>query len=253
MHANDADLDAAVAPFTTDADLALDPGSLGHEPQVAEAMRAAGFQLKVKGGGGTEPGSWIRKVDVGGEVRLVPVDLIVPRAFAGGHGRRDARLPDHGAQAARWADGLEAALFDNMPMIVPSLEPDRDPRCTTVKVAGVPALLIAKCHKISDRLRQDSAGRVRTRSKDAGDVIRLMLGEPTPAQIGARLAALRHHPTAGGSVQVGVSYLRELFASPRSPGIRLAVDALTGALPEDQIRALAPAFVAGVLESFKKG
>jgi len=78
-----------------------------------------------------------------------------------------------------------------------------------------------------------------------------MLGEPTPAQIGARLAALRHHPTAGASVQVGMSYLRELFGSPRSPGIALAIDALAGALPEKQIRALAPAFVAGVIESIR--
>jgi hypothetical protein len=60
LHAEDADLDASVAPYTADADLALDPAELGPEPQLAAAMRAAGFSLKIKGGGtgGVEPGSW---------------------------------------------------------------------------------------------------------------------------------------------------------------------------------------------------
>jgi hypothetical protein len=153
--------------------------------------------------------------------------------------------------AARWADGLEAALLDNMPMSVPSLEPDLDSRCVTIKVAGVPALLIAKCHKISERLRADTATRIRTRSKDAGDVIRLMRCGLAPGDIGARLAELGDDPVAGESVHAGIGYLRELFELPRSPGVTLAVEAMASGLPEAQIRAMAPAFVARVLESFK--
>jgi hypothetical protein len=44
--------DMAVAPFTTDGDLALNPRLLDDEPILAEALRAAGFALALK------PGTW---------------------------------------------------------------------------------------------------------------------------------------------------------------------------------------------------
>jgi hypothetical protein len=56
---------------------------------------------------------------------------------------------------------------------VPSLEPERDGRVLDVRVAGVAALLIAKCHKLGERVRETSQRRVV--AKDAGDVVRLML------------------------------------------------------------------------------
>lgn len=56
LHAGDADLDASVAPYTSDADLAINPDRLGANPQIVDAMRAGGFALKVKSdGGGIEP------------------------------------------------------------------------------------------------------------------------------------------------------------------------------------------------------
>jgi hypothetical protein len=56
--------DMAVAPFTTDGDLALNPTVLGDEPILAEALRAAGFDLAIK------PGTWSRAD--------VQIDLLVP-------------------------------------------------------------------------------------------------------------------------------------------------------------------------------
>lgn len=74
LHTGDGDL--AVAPFTTDADLAVDPGRLAPDPLIEAAMTDAGFHLAIYGGH-VEPGIWTTEVDVAGEQVLVPVDLIV--------------------------------------------------------------------------------------------------------------------------------------------------------------------------------
>lgn len=50
LHTGAADL--AVAPTTTDADIALNPDHLRHQPLLEEALRAAGFVL------GADPGLW---------------------------------------------------------------------------------------------------------------------------------------------------------------------------------------------------
>ena len=67
--------DMAVAPFTTDGDLALNPDVLDDEPILAETLRAAGFDLAVK------PGTW--------SLSGVQIDLLVPSSL-GGPGRRSA-------------------------------------------------------------------------------------------------------------------------------------------------------------------
>jgi hypothetical protein len=252
LHSNDADLDAGVAPYTTDGDLAIVPHRLSGEPEIADAMRRNGFTLKVKAGGGVEPGSWLATVTVDGQPQMIPVDLIVPGELAPNHGRRDARLPDHGSNATRWAAGLEAAVLDNQPMTVGSLQPDADARQLQVRVAGPAALLIAKCHKIYERLQDSSPGRAhRVRSKDSGDVIRLMRGLTSGEQIGRQMAAMADDAMAGSTVAVGVTLLESLFGRGASPGIAMAAEALTGALDAEQIRALAPAFVAELTHAYR--
>lgn len=46
LRAGDVDLDV-VAPFTSDADLSIDPAQLDSTPAIQEAMSKAGFKLKV--------------------------------------------------------------------------------------------------------------------------------------------------------------------------------------------------------------
>jgi hypothetical protein len=70
LHTGEGDL--AVAPFTTDSDLAVDPRRLGPEPQLEAAMRTAGFQLDLRDDH-VEPGIWVRAVDVDGVTMKVPV------------------------------------------------------------------------------------------------------------------------------------------------------------------------------------
>lgn len=53
LHAGEADL--AIAPYTPDGDIALDPALLEDKPLLEEALRGAGFVLT------TQPGSWAGK------------------------------------------------------------------------------------------------------------------------------------------------------------------------------------------------
>lgn len=150
LHTGESDL--GIAPYTTDGDLALDPTLLDDDPQLTAVMRNAGFTLLLPDpkADHVEPGIWTSTVTINGVEIVIPIDLIVPEALAG-TGRRGALLGPHGNQAARRSRGLEAALVDHSTMTIPALEP-ADTRTIDVEVAGPAALLVAKAHKIHDRL-----------------------------------------------------------------------------------------------------
>lgn len=148
--------DLAVAPFTTDGDLALNPNLLDDEPILAEALRAAGFDLAVN------PGTW--------SLTDVQIDLLVPSSL-GGPGRRSARLGPHGAEVARKAKGLEAAMVDHSILRLAALDAS-DRRELEVPVAGLAALLVAKLHKLAER----EANPDRWAPKDGLDVLRILRG-----------------------------------------------------------------------------
>ncbi|WDZ85583.1 hypothetical protein [Micromonospora cathayae] len=249
LRAGDADLET-VAPFTTDADFGIDASRLGSDPDITGAMVRAGFRLKVKSGGnGVEPGSWLATTHLGGDMVSVEVDLMVPEALAVGHGKRDARLPYHGKNATRWAPGLEATVLDNDELPIASLEPERDPRTAVIRVAGPAALLVAKAHKLGERLGVGSQHRIRP--KDAGDVFRIMRSPTPPTVIGRRLNELRRDPMCGASVHAGVRHLTDLFGAPRAPGVDLAVANLAGAVAEDEVRVLMPAYLDTALATYR--
>lgn len=121
LHTGSAEV--AVAEFTTDGDLALDPDVLSSDPLVNEAMRQAGFEPDPRS---SAIGTWISR-------RGVPVDLMVPDAVAG-VGRRGVRVPPHDSKAMRRARGLEAALVDNSPMVIGALVPAT--RSTTAELGA---------------------------------------------------------------------------------------------------------------------
>lgn len=163
--------DLAIAPYTTDGDLSLDPKLLGDKPELEASMSAAGFRLWEQDGNRTEPGIWVAHERIGEQDLTFPIDLIVPEAAAASGGRRGARLGVHGNRAARRAIGLEAALLDHDAITVSALEPNDDRRID-VEVAGFAALIVAKAHKIHDRV---ASGRTdRLSDKDAADVYRIM-------------------------------------------------------------------------------
>jgi len=166
VHAGEADL--AIAPYTTDGDLALDPARLEPKPLLDVSLQRAGFRL-LEGA----VGMWQEMVDVEGVMRMVGLDLLVPESL-GGPGRRAARIPPHARQTARKVAGLEGALVDRDLRRIGALDPG-DRRQFNLFVAGPAALLVAKVHKIMDR--EEDAGR--RSDKDALDLYRLLRAVPT--------------------------------------------------------------------------
>lgn len=237
------DADIAVAPYTTDGDLALDPSQLGDNPDLEAAMTSAGFHLLLVDGH-VEPGIWLAPAEVGGNEFFVPIDLIVPEGAATGTGRRGARLGTHGKRAARRARGLEAALVDRSPMTIAALDPG-DARSIEAEVAGAAALLVAKAHKLHDRLERGREDRLE--DKDAADVLRLMQ-TTSPTDVGATFVMLFEDPVAGEPSRDALAHLDELFGRRGRPGIVMAARALRIAIPAERVEAIAVAYTETLIE-----
>lgn len=213
LHTGEVDL--ALAPYTTDADLVLDPTSLAARPPVGASLEAGGFVP------GDQPGQWLKEG--------VRVDLMVPEAVAG-PGRREVRLGPHGNRAARKARGLEGALVDGEMREVASLA--GAPRRLEVMVAGPASLLVSKLHKLAER--RDEPGRLK--DKDALDVLRILRAVPTP-ELADRIRRLRQDSRARTVTDEAIMHLRTLFGAPGAPGSGFAARALEALEPEATIRA----------------
>jgi hypothetical protein len=236
LHTGSGDL--AVAAYTFDGDLALDPTLLDDDPLLERAMSDAGFAL-VKRQDRTEPGTWVTSRRAGTESIVVPVDLIVPEAFAPSRGRRSVKVGAHSKLAVRRAHGLEAALVDNVVMGIAALD-EADHRHIEARVAGPAALMVAKLHKLHDRTAPGQRAN-RARDKDAADVYRLMQTFP-PESVAVTMAMLRDHPRAGPATNEAVDYLAQLFSAPRSLGTLMAASALQAVVAEARVRAIATAW-----------
>lgn len=206
LHTNNAPV--ALAEATKDSDIAIDPRRLGNDPLIEEAMRGAGFTHDQKS---EQPGSWLTSDGI-------PVDLMVPERLAGSGSRRSGRVPPHDDHATRRAIGLEAAIIDNRPMIISALDPS-DARVFEMNVAGPAALLVAKMHKLGERLTNNPNRLV---DKDAHDVYRLLV--VTQSQpLAVTLGELQAHPVCGEVTVQALRYLASMFAAgPDAMGARMA-------------------------------
>jgi hypothetical protein len=216
-------------PFTTDADLVIDPARLSDRPALGEAMRAAGFVQT------DEPGIWEARLTRPGmaEKIAVPVDLIVPMQVATGAGRRSARLGgEHGKHTARKSAGLEGALVDKGPVEITAMEAS-DRRLVVVNVAGEAALLVAKLHKLGDRLERPD----RLEGKDAGDVYRIF-DAIAASDLATRLRLLLADATSATATAAALEFGDRLFGVPSATGVRLGVRALHGVVPEATVAAV---------------
>ncbi len=212
LHTGAAEL--AVAEFTTDGDLVVNPELLKSAPRLSEAMERAHFRS------GLQPGSWLRDRTVGGIATAIPVDLLVPAAVAG-PGRRAARLGDHGDRTGRRVRGLEGALVEHASTRLEALDLN-DPRVFEIRVAGPSALLVAKLHKLADRSGEGDAKRLK--DKDALDVLRLLRAISTET-LAHGLRELRQSALAGEVTREAIDHLRDLFGTTAAPGTLMAVRA----------------------------
>jgi hypothetical protein len=221
LYTGDAEL--AVAPYTTDGDVVIDPSRLRNDPKLAEALNGAGFSADTQ-----HVGTWIMRRPLEGRPVEVKMDLMVPEAV-GGPGRRGARLGIHGNRTARKARGLEATLVDQQQRTIHALE-DEDDRAFEVAVAGPAALLVAKLHKIAERV--DTPGR--REDKDALDILRLLQAVPTEV-IADGVRALLEEEISAEVTEEALSFLRDLFSEPSRPGCQMAARAAVPLEPEDTI------------------
>lgn len=203
MHTGSADL--AVAEFTTDADFSVDPLSLSDSPLIDSLLRAKGFVPREHPGGWTSPTG-------------VYFDLMVPEALAG-PGRRSADLGPHGKRVARRALGLEGASVDCSRMTISALDP-ADKREVVMNVAGPGALLVAKLHKLGERVENND----RVKDKDALDIFRILRAIET-AELASRLVALAGKPGSRQVAESAMDLLRHLFGTKTGEGILLAMRA----------------------------
>jgi hypothetical protein len=238
------DANFAIAPYTTDGDLVINPLLLVDDPLLSQAMLNANFTLMRSPQGHEEPGFWIEPADVNGAIELIPVDLIVPHALTPG-GKRAARLGIHGNRAARSAVGLEAALIDHSPMVISALD-SNDARTITVEVAGTSALLVAKAHKIHDRVA--SGRKDRLDDKDASDVVRIMQ-TTDPEVISGTLSNLLLDPKAGDATRTAIEYLTQLFGRRGQSGIQMAGRAMQLVMDYDTVEVICMAYVAALTRS----
>ena len=221
----------AVSPFTYDADIALDPALLGSDPTIIDAMAGAGFNLT------DQPGLYRRESGA-------QVDLLVPAAV-GGPGRRGARLDVHGNRAAMKVHGLEGALVSHAPREIGSLDPESDRSCV-VGVAGPAALLVAKVHKISERV--DHPVRRATVDKDAFDIYRILLAVDA-SELAAEVRVLQANTVSGDVATEALSKFRELFGVRSGAGSELVVQHVIGLEDPDYIAASSEALSQDLLEA----
>lgn len=217
MRTGDADL--AVAPHTTDGDLAIEPAALGETPPLERAFTHAGFLPR----GGDSVGVWVTHRPASANTTTeFAIDLLVPDSISPGAGRRAARLLGHDDRLARNVKGLEGVIADADVMGVRALDASDD-RKFDVRVAGSAALLVAKVHKIQDR-----SGTARSTDKDALDILRLLRGTATD-DLAGRMQQLLRDNDARPVAEEALGLLRSLFANRAGEGIEMAVRAI-GAL-----------------------
>lgn len=218
------ELDVALAPATNDSDFSLDPRLLQDDPRIEQAMRRAGFLPSA------QPGSWLREDGI-------PVDLMVPRKLAGS-GRRSVSIPPHDKFSARQTRGIEATLVGFDVQEITSLDL-ADNRSISAKVAGPAALLVAKIHKIVERLQTP----IRSNDKDAHDSYRILRSVET-SELRNRFLSLLNDELSQQSTMEALVYLREQFAAgPESAGSMMAGRAEAGLGDPSQV-SLSVAFLA---------
>jgi hypothetical protein len=233
--------DLAVAPYTADGDLAIDPAMLTDIPPLEQALMRAGFYPKTK----DSVGIWITKRETSPHRETeVAVDLLVPASLSPGSGRRAARLPGHDTRAARIVTGLDGAMVDVDVMSLVPLELD-DSRSFDIRVAGPAALLVAKAHKINERKSTS-----RLSDKDALDVLRLLRGTET-SEMAARYAKLLADRRSEETARVARELLHEQFGKRTGIGVAMAIRSAGVLVEPDEISASFETLVGDLLAALQ--
>jgi hypothetical protein len=226
LHTGAADL--AIAPYTTDGDLVLNPLLLGDAPELEAGMSAAGFHLQQSPVAmSSQASGWLvpplperfRSISSSPRAqRRASADVLpdlAPTALALHGGLSDSRQ--------RWSTTARWPLQRSSPATSAHCRRGwQDPA----------ALFVAKAHKLHDRVASGRAARLD--DKDASDVVRLMQST-RPDEVSATLSALAQDALVGPSTTEALNYIEELFGRRGRPGIEMASRALRIAIPENRV------------------
>lgn len=125
-----------------------------------------------------------------------------------------------------------------------------DPRQVEVNVAGPAALIVAKMHKIYERISEREQPGRRRIDKDAADVIRLM--QATQAgHVALSVKQLMANSLTHDVTAQAINQLDPLFGSVRGEGVRMAVRALEIAMPAERVEQLSRIYVRQLLDSLE--
>jgi hypothetical protein len=212
----------AVAEYTYDADIVLNPSSLSSTPLLNKAMESVGFTREITRDG-QAVGIWTTLRDINGVPSRVTVDLLIPEKI-GGHGRRAARLLGQPKGVVLKVPGLEGCLLDHSSMMITAFD-SADSRSYDIEVAGPSSLLVSKLIKLKERTDAVAEGkRDRTANKDALDVLRILRASNL-AEIASILGKLCEEEISAEITRRAIVALPELFGTSRSLGSRMAADA----------------------------
>ena len=201
--------DSPVEGATRDADLTIDKDLLKADPLLDVVLTNNGFKLV------DPPGRWETPDGI-------IVDLMVPAALVPREGR-SVEMNPHSKLTARRTKGIEGCLVDHTIMRINSLD-SVDQRSFDIRVAKPSALLIAKLHKVNDRINDRNV----SPNKDAHDIYRLLAAtNEVVFRIG--LQNLLNNEISESVTLEGLEILKTLFAeSLDSVGNTMAASATEG-------------------------
>ena len=213
---------------TRDGDIVLDPVFVASDPKLLDLMAGAGLVPALE----DRPGIYGFADETGLAWRQrTTVDLIVPEAYAG-PGRRAARMLGQRHAASR-AVGLELAVWDKT--LMPLATIDEPAESVEVYVAGPAALLVAKTHKVHERLAGVLVRPDRLKPKDSGDVALLMMVCDPEETARIMVEAVAAHPEIRPVVSDAAAWMVEMYGGRECVVRRQAADALGSRFSEAEV------------------
>lgn len=215
---------------TRDGDIAINPVLIAEDPKIMKIMAEIGLEPARP----ERPGiyGYVSERGLSWDQRTT-VDLLVPETYAGSKGR-SARIPGQEKAITR-AYGLELAIHDRILTRISTT--DGEPELSVeVNVAGPAALLIAKAHKVSERLADVEKHPDRLRPKDSGDIALLMMVTDGAEMAESMKKHVAERPEIRAVVHEGAQYLVEMYSEDNDTIVREhMVDSLSARFPESAV------------------
>ena len=222
---------------TRDADVAINPVIVTPNPKLLDVMQGIGVTPALPARPGVYGYADESSLPLG---ERTTIDLIVPEVYAGS-GRRAARIAGQQYAASR-AVGLELAVWDRHQRTLTAID---DPtNIVGAWVAGPAALLVAKTHKVHERLEQVATRPDRLRPKDSGDVGLLMMVSDPDDIATVMITQSAVHPEIEPVVSQAARWLVDMYSDATFILRRHAADALADRFETSQVDSAMEGWVA---------